>query len=159
MNITNTAFFVGHYTVCMQGYRFGLISLRAHAPQCPRSIMMSVGVVNQVQSVSPLTSLWSALTACAISNCFVGNGNCTRQNPVQSVQNPIFKLIFLPFCTELYYPRATYCRTDGKVSIRRARKVGVALPKNEQKSKLAVKITYQKQGYKLYYRTRKVYSV
>ena len=38
---------------------------------------------------------------------------------------------------ELYYPRATYCRTDGKISIRRVRKVGVALPKNEQK-KLAV---------------------
>ena len=104
----------------------------------PRSIMMSPVVVNQDQLVSPvharLSSLWSSLTACAITNCFTRNGLCTRQIPVQTEQNPIFRSNFLPFCTELYYPRAIYCRTDGKVSIRRAREVGVALPKNVPKS-------------------------
>jgi hypothetical protein len=60
---------------------------------------------------------------------------------------------------ELYYPRAIGCTTDGKVSIRRAREVGVALPKNEQKSKLAVNINYPKQGYEFYHTTTKLHRV
>ena len=109
--------------------------------------MMSPVVVNQDQLVSPVLSTSMDLTACAITNCFARNGLCTRQIPVQTEQNPIFKSNFLPFCMELYYPRAIYCRTDGKVSIRRAREVGVALPKNVPKSNSAVNTSYQKQGY------------
>ena len=74
-------------------------------------------------------------------------------------QNPIFKSNFLPFCIELYYPRARYCRTDVKVSIRRARGVEVALPKNVSKLKLVVNTIYQKQGYELHHTTTKQYRV
>ena len=134
-------------TVCTQGYGSGLFSLQARAPRRPRSIMMSPVVVNQDQLVSLVRCcLWSSLTACAITNCFAGNRLCARQITVQNEENPIFKSNFLPFCTELYYPRAIYCRTDGKVSIRRARGVGVALPKNVPKSKSAVNTIYQNTG-------------
>ena len=134
------------------GYGFGPFSLQTRAPRRPRSIMMS-------PVVSCACCLWSSLTACAITNCFAGNGICTRQIPVLNEQNPIFKSNFLPFCTELYYPRAIYCRTDGKVSIRRAREVGVALPKNVPRSKSAVNIIYQKHGYELHHITTKQYRV
>ena len=146
------------HTVCTKGYGFGPFSLQTRAPRRPRSIMMSPVVVNQDQLVSRCC-LWISLTACAITNCFARNGLCTRQIPVQTEQNPIFKSNFLPFCTELYYPRAIYCRTDGKVSIRRAREVGVALPKNVPKSNSAVNTIYQKQGYELHHITTKQYRV
>ncbi len=63
MYITSSIiFFVLHYLtlpyiilVCTQGYGFGLISLPERAPWRPRPIMMSAGVVNQLQLVSPLT--------------------------------------------------------------------------------------------------------
>ena len=119
--------------VSMQGCGFGMIALQVCTASCPCSIMMSPGVVNyNVGSISiSVVCLLSALTARKITNCFAGNRHCTHQNPVQPEQNPILKLIFLPFCTELYYHQARCCSTDGKVHCKYAgaREVGVALPK------------------------------
>ena len=72
-----------------------------------------------------LCCLSMVLTTRVIYNNFAGSGNCTCQILVRNERYSI--------CTELYYPRAIYCRTDGEVSIWWTRKVGVvALPRKEQ---------------------------